>query len=293
MAEERLIDEDKDKKYRFRLNADGEEELVVDGGDDAPSAPEEAELSFDAEQDEPEEDEIEAAKRFAAEQAEALAGLLDRTREEMSAGRYSTALEFLSEAGEISPEDGDVAALELAVYTRELTDFSEGALGDAVAAAGRVAEFSSAERKAELKEMGADRLGGMISALESEERSLGEQNERKKAERAEIFNADNRRARVRFLCAAAALLVFAAPAIFFSTIMFSDTSGTFIVLTAVFGALALIALGFCGFTGRGYIVTSRRVRMNRDNSRSQLGRDYEKCRRRLDALRTIYNALSD
>ena len=68
---------------------------------------------------------------------------------------------------------------------------------------------------------------------------------------------------------------------------------TFSLVGDAFGALALIALGFCGFTGRGYIVTSRRVRMNRDNSRSQLGRDYEKCRRRLDALRTIYNALSD
>ncbi len=32
MAEERLIDADKDKKYRIKINADGEEELVVDEG---------------------------------------------------------------------------------------------------------------------------------------------------------------------------------------------------------------------------------------------------------------------
>ena len=29
MAEERLIDDDKDKKYRIKINADGEEELVI------------------------------------------------------------------------------------------------------------------------------------------------------------------------------------------------------------------------------------------------------------------------
>ena len=29
MAEERLIDEDKDRKYRLRINEDGEEELVI------------------------------------------------------------------------------------------------------------------------------------------------------------------------------------------------------------------------------------------------------------------------
>ena len=36
MAEERLIDEDKDKKYRIKINADGEEELVIEGGEQQP-----------------------------------------------------------------------------------------------------------------------------------------------------------------------------------------------------------------------------------------------------------------
>ena len=35
MAEERIIDDDKDKKYRIRINEDGEEELeVIDLGMD-------------------------------------------------------------------------------------------------------------------------------------------------------------------------------------------------------------------------------------------------------------------
>ena len=30
MAEERLIDDDKDRKYKIRRNADGEDELIID-----------------------------------------------------------------------------------------------------------------------------------------------------------------------------------------------------------------------------------------------------------------------
>ena len=30
MAEERLVDDDKDRKYKIRKNADGEDELVID-----------------------------------------------------------------------------------------------------------------------------------------------------------------------------------------------------------------------------------------------------------------------
>ena len=48
MAEERLIDDDKDRKYKIRKNADGEDELVVD------SAPEEEEEAEDIEFEVPE-----------------------------------------------------------------------------------------------------------------------------------------------------------------------------------------------------------------------------------------------
>ena len=41
MAEERLIDDDKDRKYKIVKNADGEDELVIDGApDEAESADE-------------------------------------------------------------------------------------------------------------------------------------------------------------------------------------------------------------------------------------------------------------
>ena len=34
MAEERLIDDDKDRKYKIRIGENGEEELVLEGGDE-------------------------------------------------------------------------------------------------------------------------------------------------------------------------------------------------------------------------------------------------------------------
>ena len=57
MAEERLIDDDKDRKYKIRKNEDGEEELVLDT-DTAREEPEE-EVSFEV--PEFEEDDEEAA----------------------------------------------------------------------------------------------------------------------------------------------------------------------------------------------------------------------------------------
>ncbi len=44
MAEERLIDDDKDRKYKIRKNADGEDELVVD---DAPEEETVEEVGFE------------------------------------------------------------------------------------------------------------------------------------------------------------------------------------------------------------------------------------------------------
>ncbi len=45
MAEERLIDADKDKKYRIRKNADGEDELYIDESGEEEV---EEEVTFDA-----------------------------------------------------------------------------------------------------------------------------------------------------------------------------------------------------------------------------------------------------
>ncbi len=296
MAEERLIDDDKDKKYRFRINADGEEELIIDDGEKPAADGEEAELSFDHAPDIDEGyayDAEEANHYEASEEQNVVQSLLEKARGEVEAERFSTALEYLAQAKEILPEDGEVAALELMIYTRRLTDFSQGVLGDAVAAARNVEKFSSQERRQELREEGAERLHGMISALQPQVEELDERNEKAKAGRAVRFSADNRKSVIICLALLAPFIIFGALAIYFSTVMFADTSGAFIWLTVIFGVLAALCFVAVLFAARRLSTTWRRVRMNRDNSRTQLGRDYEAAKSRLEALRTIYNVIAN
>lgn len=113
MAEERLMDDDKDKKYRFRINADGEEELVIDmGGEQTYRDGGEEELAEHAFDD----DYVYGGEAYS--EGEAVEGLLASARADMAAGNYSTALEYAVRAWEISPRDGEVAAAKLEIYTR-------------------------------------------------------------------------------------------------------------------------------------------------------------------------------
>ena len=294
MAEERLIDEDKDKKYRFRINADGEEELIVDDGEAPSEGGAEAEISFGDEEESSALGSEEFNHYGVDEEQERLAveGLLARAEEDIGKGNFSTALEYVAEAREISPEDGGIAALELRVYTRNLTDFSPNVTDEAASAAERVAKFSSPEEKLKLRDMGADGLDRIICNLRSQTEELNERNESGKAERAARFNADNKKSVIRMICTLVPFIVFVALAAYFSTQMYADTSGVNVVLTIVFAALALINFFVCVFAARALNITARRVRMNRDNSRTQVGREYEEAKARLAKLRTIYDAIT-
>ena len=181
MAEERLIDDDKDKdkKYRFRINADGEEELVIEYGEqqeeeDADGAA--PVLSPDEDLSEVDGEEVDA--RFdSGEEGEAVLSLTSMARADMDMGNYSTALEYIEQAKDISPADGAVVALELEIYTRGLSDFPDSILADAVQAAQNVAKYSSEDDKKRLREEGNEKLNSMICALQSQVDELGAQNE--------------------------------------------------------------------------------------------------------------------
>lgn len=296
MAEERIIDDDKDKNYRFRINADGKEEIVTDGDAEGDGVQvEEAELSFEHAPDIDEEYAYggEDPSYETREEQEAVYKLLEKARSDASEDKYSTALEYIIQAKDIAPEDGAVAALELLVYTRNLTEFSPNILDDAVDAAKRVASFSSEEDKKTLAAAGAERIDSMIGELKSQADELNERNEKGKAERAVRFASDNIKSIIICLALFVPFVVCCALAIYFSTIMYIDTSGTFIWVTIVFGVLAALFFIALLFGLRRFSTTWRRVRMNRDNSRTQVGRDYEAAKSRMEALKVIYNAITN
>lgn len=304
MAEERLIDTDKDKKYRFRINEDGEEELIIDDGltEEEPSSAEE--ISFEV----PEEgfDDEEAAvmtpeqlaeRRRRAEQAERereekLAAFISAAREDFEAENYATALENALGAEELAPEDGEIHALKLLIYTRGFTSY-DGTLEKAAQAAEDVKAYCSEEKKAELYTMAQESLEANISALSERVSALSAENEQKKAERAVRFNADNKKARMRFGLFAGPCAVLLALLIFFSTQMFADQSGTFIVITIVFGCLEFIGLIALIISARLWNIAARRVRMNKNDTKTKLGREYVAEKNKLDFFNAIYSCLKD
>lgn len=304
MAEERLIDTDKDKRYRFRINEDGEEELIIDDGVTEEDSEPQEEIAFEV----PDEgfDDEEAAimtpeqlaeKRRRAEQAEReraekLAMHVQTARADYEAGKYATALENAHEAEELDPENGEIHALKLLIYTRGFTSY-ESTLEKAAHAAEDVKTYCSAECKAQLLSQAEESLQSNISALSERVSALSAENEAKKAERAVRFNADNKKSHIFFGSVAAPCAVFLALAIFFSTRMFANQSGAFIVLTIVFAALALISLVVLVFAARQWNITARRVRMNKNDTKTKLGREYLAEKNKLDLFNAIYSALKD
>lgn len=301
MAEERLIDDDKDKKYKIKVNEDGEEELVlVNGGEEEQKSAEE-EVSFLVE--EPAEDDEEAAvmtpeqlaaKREQEEKERAeiqrkVEELIAKAKSELALYRYATALEYIDQAEELDGENGELQALKLLAYTRHFSDYSQ--ITVAAESVEDLKEYTSPERKAELLEKGKPSLEENIAQLREKVTKLNEENEAKKAERAVRFNKDRDIALIVLASIFAGLAVFACLTGYFASIIYTVSTGTYLILTIVFGALSFIALIALAIAARRVNITCRRVRLNKRNTSTQLGRNLLTEQARLKALLAVYSAL--
>lgn len=300
MAEERLIDTDKDKKYKIRVNADGEEELVVEG-DSAETKTEVEEVMFAV--DEPAEDDEEAVnltpeqlaeKRAREEQErkerqEKVDGLLKKAKSECSLYRYATALERIAEAEVLDGKNGEAQALKLVAYTRGFTDFSQ--ITTAAEGLDDFKELVSAERKEELLNTAAPSIDAAVAEMRAKITTMNEENEKKKAERAVKFEKDKKTSLIIFACILGAFCVFGALTGYFASIIYTVSTGAYLTVTIVFGILTFLALVALAFSARRLNITARRVNRNKRNTSTQLGRDLLAEQSRLKALLAVYSAL--
>lgn len=296
MAEERLIDDDKDRKYKIIKNADGEEELVIDEGGEE----DEVEIPVFEVPSEQTDDEDAAVltpeqyaerERIKKEEEEARAikagQLLAEAKEKLAAGDMESAQYAVTRAEELV-KNGEVYSLMLKAFTRNFNDFT--ALEQAEKAAEGVKEYASPEQKAELKK-GCKGLTEKIAEVRTHADGLSEQNEAKKAERKEYFTAEKKRAQKFFIGAAVPFVALAICAIVLSPLWNSAQNGSFMIAAIVVGALAFIALIFTLITARTFWAAARNVRLNEKDSSTKLGREYAKSRKLLDTLNGILNSL--
>ncbi len=300
MAEERLIDTDKDKKYRIKVNADGEEELVIDGGEEDGGA-EIEEIMFAAPEEIPDTDDgqvltpeqlAEKRAREEAEEAERrqkVEELLEKAKSDISLYRFATALEFIERAEEIDGENGEAQALKLEAYTRRFTDYSQ--IVPAAESADKLKEYTDSDRKAELFGVAAPSLEEEISKLRATVSAMNSQNEEKKAERAVRFNRDRNIAVILFCALAAVLITFVALTGYYATLIRTVPTNKYLVLTCVFAGLTAIGLFAVTFAARFLNIACRRVRLNKRNTTTQLGRELLAEQAKLKAFIAVYSAL--
>lgn len=301
MAEERLIDDDKDRKYKIRLNENGEEELVITPDADG----EEQEESVEIEIPDFEEDDEEAAvmtpeqlaarqkaqEEEAARKAAKIAECLARGREFLQNGEFESAVFELSNAQKLDGENGEVLSLKLLALSRNFTDYTS--LDECADTADGVKSFCSAEHKKELSAVSAP-FNSRYETVRKEVEKLNEENEEKKSERREVFTAKRKKSLITFAAAAVPFIIFLVVAVSVaSTIMFAREDGTYLIMTIVFGVLALICFVLSLVFAHRLWEASRNVKLNENNSSTRLGREYQKKKDEFDKLTRIYEAFNE
>ena len=293
MAEERLIDDDKDKKYKIRINEDGEEELYIETQPDEEAEFEVPQVMYDDPDAESLDPEAYAERIRAREEEEArrnkeLADRLSLAEKNIAEGDFSTALYNLEEAENCGIESGKMCILKARAVAGDLKEPDLNELAKAVDA---VNKYASDEEKAELDYI-ADKLAAALEEDRQRAEKLGAENEEKKAERRGLFLQKRKKSLINFAITCVPMVVFAVVAAIFASMMYAREDGLNVVLMIVFAAVAGVFLIASLFTARFLWKAVRNVRLNEKNSATKLGREYEAVLAEINKLDGIYAAIT-
>lgn len=293
MAEERLIDDDKDRKYKIVKNADGEDELVID---DTPDEEEPAEeLGFEV-------PELDSDDEEAAVMTPEQLAARDKQREEAEAARqdklkkiaahalslldekkYDDAGYVLAESDELGT-DGEIYALKLRTVTRDFTDFTN--TDDGAEAADGVKKFTAKETVEGLA-YAIPSLKTKADELKAEVAALAAENDEKKGERRVIFTKKRNKSAIFFAATVIPLIVFAALAIYYGTHLTAVKGGANIPLFIAFVSLAGALFIATVITAKFLWKNANNLKLNENNSATKLGRKLEETKAQLSLVESI------
>ena len=297
MAEERLIDDDlnKDKKYRIRKNADGEDELYIDDSVEEEQADLET-VSFSVPEfsdgdGELTPEQIAAAEQEKRERAERIKGALsvniEKAQAKLAEEDFEGAITSVEAALQVDPASGAAWALKLKILTKNFTDFEN--IDDCVETAENVVNYCGDDQKAELTEAGAP-LESRIMQLEEQAAALHVEVEEKKSERRTVF-LENRKKSVKwfsitFIPFIACLVI----ALAFIPFISARKDGLNAILAIVFAVLAALFFIATLFTAHKMWDDMKKLSLNEKNSSTQMGRDYEKMLSDIKKLNTVLHS---
>lgn len=300
MAEERLLDDDlyKNKKYKIRKNAAGDDELYIDENDETEGEASSAafyEIPDFAEDDEdaavltPEQlaAREDARRKEEERKRRAVGEFLSKARESYSKGDFDGAIYNLNSAENTDGKCGDVFALKIKVITRGFTDFS--AIDDCAACADGIRYYCTPEQKAELISLSAT-LEREVRKLEEEAAALHVEVENKKAERRAVFEKDKNKSVKWFSFTIVPFIACLIVAIAFGSVMFAKQDGTNLIIAIVFASLAFGFFVATMFTSHKMWSAMRKFSLNQQNSSTKLGREYESLLLNIKKLNDLLSA---
>lgn len=291
MAEERLIDDDKDRKFKIIINEDGEEEVVA-----VEHEPKEESPQFTLYEDEdmaelsPEQAEALAKKKDEELKArqEKFSALLESGEKFLSEGDFESANYAITQAEELFEEGGKLYFLKFKIATRNLNEFLN--LEQCAEIAEKVNKYCDAEQKKQLAQK-LDKLKSLIKEYKEKTENLAQINQKGKDERRGLFLKERKKGILIFTLNAIPFITFLTLAIVFASIMFADENGTYLILTIVFAALTLVCLLATAVGTRKLLEGIRDVRLNESDSSTKVGREYKESKNRLDLLERIQSAI--
>lgn len=297
MAEERIIDDDldKNKKYKIRKNADGEDELYFDGEEG------ESEVEYGAELYEVpafSEDDEDAgvltpdqlaaradARRMAEESVKRrVKEYLLKAEERLKASDFDGALAAVSAAENADDGCGAAYALKIKALTRNFNDFSD--LDGCAACSENIRLYCTDEQKEELSSLSGN-LERRLEELKKEADGLRAEVEAKKAERRAVFVKERNGSVKWFVLTALPFVVFLALAVSFGSVIFAKQNGFNLILTIVFAVLAALFFVATVITARRMSAAIQKYSLNEKNSSTQIGRDYERLLSEIKKLNAV------
>lgn len=293
MAEERLIDDDKDRKYKIIINEKGEEELVI-----VPSAEEEEAPAFDLYGYDEEENLTaeQAAERdyVKAEEArlraERTAELMEAAREKLAAEEFEEARYALYQAEDLSGGNGEVYYLKLRILSRNLQSFVD--LEKCALAADGVKEQSDEEQKKVLLSL-SETLKDKINSTKEKAEKLSAENERGKDERRDTFLKLRTKWLVNLLLFLVPFIVFLVLTAVYGFRIYSEQNSAILVATIIFSVLAAVGLFGTIISANRFWDAARNVKLNEKDTSTKLGREYLETQREYELLTRIYSSFSE
>lgn len=300
MAEERLIDADKDKKYKIRKNADGEDELYIDGDYETEEEVEELEFALPDEDEDDEEiadltpeqaaaliKEREEQERKTQAEIERLCAILDETKQNEDWDGAARACDSLLN---LDAETEWAYGEKLVALTCNFNDYSLEK--DIISTANGLENYGTDEQKAQIDELAGEKFQKELATTQDQTAKLKAELDEKRQQRLPAFKKSAISTGIFFGISLALFVTALVLALHFYGIMYADQNGTNIIYTIVFGALTLIFFAILLIATRKFCDATRLIYLNNRDDSTELGREYVASKSKLATLIAIKNAIT-